>query len=178
MWQKSLPPVPRPLPVCNRDISVIPEPIPSVQSPDDHWSLTSEDEAQFLLSEPAQNCYFPEGIYISIALPTCKPKELTTIKTHCCLTYQHSNQSILEIYLPISKLCEITPDPLVFQNLLWKSKTKFTHTFPTPYPRRKGLNPHILQKPLCLPHRQSLLRHLEQPPLEKWNYLWSMDPPL
>jgi len=122
-----LPPVPRPLPVCNREIPVIPGPVPSVPSPDDHRSLTSEGEAQFLLSESAQNCYFPEGIYISIALPTCKPKELTMFKTHCHLTYQHSNQSILEAYLPISKLWEITPEPLVFLNLFWKSKTKFMH---------------------------------------------------
>ncbi len=125
--QKSLPPVPRPLPVCNREIPVIPGPIPSVPSPDDHQSITSEDKAQFLLSEPAQNCYFPEGIYISIALPMHKPKELISFKTHCHLMYQHSNQSILQIYLPISKLWEITPKPLVFQNLLWKSRTKFTH---------------------------------------------------
>ncbi len=89
--QKSLPLVPRPLPVHNREIPVIPGPVPSIPSPDDHQSLTSEGKAQFLLSESAQNCYFPEGIYISIALPTRKPKELTTFKTHCRLTYQHSN---------------------------------------------------------------------------------------
>ena len=61
--QKSLPPVPRPLPVRNREIPVIPGPAPSVPSPDDHRSLTSEGKAQFLLSDSALNCYLPEGIY-------------------------------------------------------------------------------------------------------------------
>jgi len=124
--QQSLPPVPRPLPVRNRELPVIPGPVPSVPSPD-HRSLTSEGEAQFLLSDSALNCYLPEGIYISVALPTRKPKELTAFKTHCRLTYQHSQKDILEAYIPISKLWEITPEPLVFLNLLWKSKTKFTY---------------------------------------------------
>lgn len=91
-------------------------------NPPVHQHSTSSDEAQFLETQPRQlHCYYPEAIYIADHIPTRSPRELTAFKDHCRLQY-NVNQTTLVLNHPLSRIREITSNPLNFQNLLWKSR--------------------------------------------------------
>ena len=71
-------------------------------------------------------CYLPESLYISLHLPTRKPRELTIFKEHCHLQYNHHCQALVLAH-PLDRIHEITTEPLNFVNLLWRSKTTVSH---------------------------------------------------
>jgi hypothetical protein len=131
--QAPLPPLPReprPLPIRNRDIPVIPR---EPSSPPN--SSTSEEDKKYVLSQKAQHCFLPDELFLHITLPTRSPTELTVFKFNCQLRYdqilaQHTDPVNLPdtaVTIPLARLYQLTPDPIVFLNLLWKSRTKFDH---------------------------------------------------
>ena len=106
----------------NREIPVIPRPI---ESNLEHslGSQTSEEERRYLLTDPVQFFFPPETVYLAPVLPTRSPKALTSFKAHCRLQYDNSREGAFEVVLPVNLAYQFTPDPLVFQNSLWKTRT-------------------------------------------------------
>jgi hypothetical protein len=108
----------------NREIPVIPR--PTLPNPESPHSQTSEEERRYLLTDPVQFFFPPETVYIAPVLPTRSPKALTSFKAHCRLQYNNFREGAFEVVLPVNLAYQFTPDPLVFQNCLWKTRTLIT----------------------------------------------------
>ena len=87
---------------------------------------TSSEEATFLATDTPFYCYYPESIYVSDHLPTRSPRALQAFKEHCRLQFVQVHQPLL-LQQPLERAREITPSPLNFQNLLWRSSVTVSH---------------------------------------------------
>ena len=88
------------------------------------FTSSEEDERLRIQSNPLR-CHYPQEIYVAEHLPTRTPSELRDFKNYCRSIYSERNQS-LELHQPLSNAQRITPNPLVFVNDLWRSKTTLT----------------------------------------------------
>jgi hypothetical protein len=130
----------------NPSRSIAPETCATVQP------TTSSEEATFIATEGPYYCYYPELICVSDHLPTRSPRELHTFKEHCRLQFQQL-QNIIVLHQPLECAREITPSPLNFQNLLWRSTVTVSHysIYEEYHWIRRHQHPHVLDKAILQP---------------------------
>ena len=94
--------------------------------PEEQRPFTSSDEDERLRTQANPfRCHYPHEIYVAEHLPTRTPSELRDFKNYCHSIYSEQNQSV-ELHQPLSNAQRITPNPLIFVNDLWRSKTTLT----------------------------------------------------
>jgi hypothetical protein len=112
---------------CQEERPLPPPPVPKTQTFQEAipWSRVSPTNKihQLMFENQELNCHFLEKIYVSSVLPTQTPRELRHFQQHCFNIYQHQEGLDVIFDQGLNRIRQITSSPLVFCNLLWKTKT-------------------------------------------------------
>ena len=87
-------------------------------------SPVSSDEIIFAPRDQVLYCYLPEQLYVSSVIPTRSPQELQEFKNHCLSIFESTNRQPAQRTHTLREVRQLTPSPLNFEGLLWRTVIK------------------------------------------------------